>query len=687
MTSPPRLRRSPKRRALHERSDSHANEIAAPTLRVVGDSNAKVYASTPFPTTESQVLSPRGRTFDHGVSVSDASQPTAATLQVPRTPDPIYAPGRRQLQNFAHDGSDSELSKTDTESPSSHLAEKPSQTTESPSNIGVDRLDMDGGIVHDEERASDEIIQLPSVYGSRLDRGLRPAPIPPNNDNRASLRAIASVASQLSLDSNESSDTVVRKAVRGPPPRGSYALFPHQHQSGSSKSRNPTPPRLPDAEANRVSFSPVSSTSPTSPVSPLSTESPSLSPESPHFPVPPARVYQPAFHAGSHNPAAEAQSTVQYPVVRVPVASGSFARPHFNIPRRPLGMSDPTADELRNSHLSTIHSEGTDERSSAGAANRETIVSSLRSSVAVDGSSISSYYPAIPPQPLFGRPREVTSSSIRVVDEEGDTVSTLPSPVRRGQGFFDLNAANRDSWRNSHYSAIRAGAGSRGSFLRDSIPAWARIYYAHEGRNLRPISASDKADSRPQTRESRSSIAYGLFRTRTGPRPREIATASSNRDSMAISPVHNPEVVAEVQGSPRQRVSPSWSPHLWHDRRSAMDRRTIFIAPSIDEAAEGKTLTRRNFQVWMFVAGFLFTPAWIIAAFLPLPPKPRLTPPASPTEPNLAHDIEKALGPLDQARYENARYWRIMNRIMSVVGILIIIAIIVLAVVGARRSS
>lgn len=470
MSSPPRLRRSPKRRALHERSNSHANEIAAPTLRVVGDSDAKIYASTPFPTTESQVLSPRGRrAFDQGVSVSATSQPTAATLQTPRTPSPIKAPDHGKLHSLAYDGPDSELSQTDPESPSSHLAKKPSQTTESPSTIGVDRLDMDGGIVHDDERASDEIIQLPSVDGSRLDRGrsLNPASNSSNNDHRASLRAIASVASQLSLDSTGSSDTVVRRAVQGPPPRGSYALFPPQPRPGSSRSTGSTPPRFPDVETTRISLSPVSSTSPTSPVSPLS-------PESPHFPVPPSRVYQPASHAGSDTTVHEAQHTVQYPVIRVPGVSGSFAGSHFRIPRRPVGMIEPTADESRNSHLSTIHSEGTNERSSAGERNRGTIVSSLRSSVAVDGSSISSYYPPIPPQPVFGRSREVTSSSIRVVNEEGDEVSTLPSPIRRGRGFYDPPLANRDSWRNSRYNASRAGAGSRGSFLKDSIPAWAR---------------------------------------------------------------------------------------------------------------------------------------------------------------------------------------------------------------------
>ena len=49
------------------------------------------------------------------------------------------------------------------------------------------------------------------------------------------------------------------------------------------------------------------------------------------------------------------------------------------------------------------------------------------------------------------------------------------------------------------------------------------------------------------------------------------------------------------------------------------------------------------------------------------------TPPASPA---FEHDLEKTLGPIDQARYENARWWRNINRIMSVVGVGIIVAIV-----------
>lgn len=49
----------------------------------------------------------------------------------------------------------------------------------------------------------------------------------------------------------------------------------------------------------------------------------------------------------------------------------------------------------------------------------------------------------------------------------------------------------------------------------------------------------------------------------------------------------------------------------------------------------------------------------------------------------MLEDLEKQLGVVDEARYENARWWRNINRVMSGVGVLIIVAIIVLVAVAA----
>ena len=71
--------------------------------------------------------------------------------------------------------------------------------------------------------------------------------------------------------------------------------------------------------------------------------------------------------------------------------------------------------------------------------------------------------------------------------------------------------------------------------------------------------------------------------------------------------------------------------------------------------------------------------AWFIASFLPLPPKPEYdskTPERRLSRLELARDLEKALGQVDGARYENARWWRNLNRWMAVLGIMILAAIV-----------
>ena len=157
-------------------------------------------------------------------------------------------------------------------------------------------------------------------------------------------------------------------------------------------------------------------------------------------------------------------------------------------------------------------------------------------------------------------------------------------------------------------------------------------------------------------------------------------------------------------GPPRHRLSPTWSPHLWPNRASLGKRRSIFVAPSLDEQAEGNGPSKRTAQILLFAVGFIFPPgkwdlshqqecrllstlkAWFTAAFLPLPPRPAIASAKgkeAPRQSQMLEDLEKRLGVVDEARYENARWWRNINRIMSGFGVLIIVAIIALVAVAA----
>ena len=79
--------------------------------------------------------------------------------------------------------------------------------------------------------------------------------------------------------------------------------------------------------------------------------------------------------------------------------------------------------------------------------------------------------------------------------------------------------------------------------------------------------------------------------------------------------------------------------------------------------------------------------AWFIAALLPLPPRPTVISVKGKDvrrQSQLLEDLEKQLGAVDEARYENARWWRNINRVMSGFGVLIIVAIIALVAVAAH---
>lgn len=67
--------------------------------------------------------------------------------------------------------------------------------------------------------------------------------------------------------------------------------------------------------------------------------------------------------------------------------------------------------------------------------------------------------------------------------------------------------------------------------------------------------------------------------------------------------------------------------------------------------------------------------AWIVAGLLPLPPNPKAVEVQSDEELS-ARDLERNLRPVEENHYQNAKWWRDLNRWMSVIGF-IILAIIV----------
>jgi len=89
----------------------------------------------------------------------------------------------------------------------------------------------------------------------------------------------------------------------------------------------------------------------------------------------------------------------------------------------------------------------------------------------------------------------------------------------------------------------------------------------------------------------------------------------------------------------------------------------------------------------MFIMGFIFPFAWMIAAFLPLPENPVFVMrERNHSELDMSSDMARQMNPMEEARYESARWWRNLNRAMAVVGVVILILLIVLVLIGTRHQ-
>ncbi|SLM35743.1 hypothetical protein LPUS_05103 [Lasallia pustulata] len=667
MPSPPRtLRRSPPRRALHERSESHANELS---VRPLGDSKAPVYQSSPFPTQASQVLSPNGRgaewLLEDEADVSDDDGPRQML-----TPAPLHI----TKDNVGRDVALASGLGIGVQSNRTSIPDAPDPVENKwPSPSDAQYEPMVGARHHSARPVSDEIIELPSIPpivsrdGSTVTSQSPPSGL--GSEDAPSRGLLPSKISDNSLSSTESSATVIRK----PTDRSSrpfYSAFPPTSSSRPSSSTSYQAPWTPPK--------PIVN-SPTEPYSPAS--SASFTPQD-------RRTSSTASHV-SLQEVTNSGADVQYPVRRPPAFSASRAESSETVPKRSIRLGSRNSLQKWNPHLSTVQSEYSDDRSSASLHNQSSAVPGNMSSMLVGEPSHNPNVPG-PPVPAWGSQPVGSGLTVRVVGNQDVTLPDQSVPRLGSSGSAFFSPVSRDPNRGTLRDGSPTRPATRGSFL--GIPAWARTYYARPPRDsisIPPGSSSANTASRSQSRVSRpdGNPALGIFRPRT--RQREDDTAPPTRDSMAITPV----VVAddtpvEVRGPASRKVTGEWSPHLWHDRR-ARARRSIFKAPSIDEEAEGSGLSRRTVQIWLFAGGFIFPLAWIVASVLPLPPKPMLREeqPQTRTRSKAERDLEKAMLSLDEARYENARWWRNINRIMSVLGLFVIGAVIALAVVAVCVRS
>ena len=140
-------------------------------------------------------------------------------------------------------------------------------------------------------------------------------------------------------------------------------------------------------------------------------------------------------------------------------------------------------------------------------------------------------------------------------------------------------------------------------------------------------------------------------------------------------------------------------PHLAPSKR-ASNRMSMWRAPSFVESLDTLWRSRCNRQLLLFALGFIFPPCWLLGAILPIPRKPMTTAEyeaekAKFGEGQSEEDIQAAMmkheaGDAEKRwREEKAwlkgRWWRWLNRIMSVIGVLVIAAVV--SIVMSMRHS
>ncbi|KAL2164514.1 hypothetical protein VTH06DRAFT_3730 [Thermothelomyces fergusii] len=302
------------------------------------------------------------------------------------------------------------------------------------------------------------------------------------------------------------------------------------------------------------------------------------------------------------------------------------------------------------------------------------------------------------PQPTLAKTGPSQVRMIRDQDEHGDGLADLGErPSRTGLSAL---FANGSGWN------LHSNSSSRANSFTSSIPAWARVYYGSGERRFlgrRPsfLTISESGGSRPPSSggpgRSESPNTEDFPQTIFSPRkrPREVQpnvgqqpAAPQQAPPREISPAPQTHEFS-VFKSLRQKTSSIWSPHLHTDRGAS--RYSLWDPPTVSWSADSGIFGRRNAQVVLFIFGFVFPLAWMIAAFLPLPPSPgpessqaekgksKYTPTHPAASRRQKHD-------LNETRYQSARWWRNLNRVMSIIGLLIIGAVVALAVVGVRQG-
>ncbi|EMC96723.1 hypothetical protein BAUCODRAFT_487064 [Baudoinia panamericana UAMH 10762] len=136
------------------------------------------------------------------------------------------------------------------------------------------------------------------------------------------------------------------------------------------------------------------------------------------------------------------------------------------------------------------------------------------------------------------------------------------------------------------------------------------------------------------------------------------------------------------------------NPQLKPTPRQHSRRLSAWRPPSVVESLDTLINSRCNRQILLFCLGFICPLLWMLASVLPLPKRPSDADESEKGNGASEEDVQSAMMKheagfaerrwRDEKTWTKARWWRTLNRVMSVIGVLIIGAVIAIAVVSTR---
>ncbi|KAL6705414.1 hypothetical protein ACN47E_007063 [Coniothyrium glycines] len=688
---------SPSRKPLHDRSNLQDNQYTGPTIRIVDDPGIDVYEKFPVPYYPSQILPPPrhapGYGFEKPASrVSSGSQVANAIAKFEASKTLVPQPQLQRKTKLIRQSTSTRTSEADTLVASSFSPSsiRFSQGSTPPSSPPPEVSDF-------EERL--EVLEEESSHPSQ-----RPTirAVPPSSSGGESFESRA-----CALTRKASAATFASEPPAVPEPDISNAGEPsgatlpsrrgHAH-TPSTESQEGWSPYSGDIDhrqsvlkkpsTDSFAYSDISYTS----IEPVYTQPSARPPPTLHE----ARTA--TFASGIR---------INYPIVRVSSSNSTRAES-----QKPLSVASRMPDRSLvhqwSSQLSTIPSVSErDSRSLArgsrsfGARSQsqesctgngrtslprrrgQTLGSTQSSSDSVSSEGQTEF--SAVPRPLFSPVSRTSSEDRDFHGEHLDTISPLPTsvPLRMKSSGY-LRRHNSDS-SSTHESRPGSSHSDISTFIHNSIPAWARVYYqrgerismgAPDSESSGSIRLGTSHSGRTHT-PSEGNFYTSIYRPRNRPRD-----GHSRPDALSL-----PDDIQPIDGSicapsPNRHLESGYStPHLRMDRRGRMLYST-WKAPSLDDDLNRTLFSRQNCQILLFCAGFIFPLAWMIASFLPLPFDPSETVTSSQTD--LEDQFARPPCPMEDKAFQKARWWRNLNRVMSGIGTLLIAAIIVLAILVSR---